>query len=134
MPKRKLTEGQERAARARQGRDETRAVREYLDAINVTKRRGRPLDPERVQARLETIDEQLGDSLEPLERLLLIQQRIDLTHTLQELTQQNGVDIEALEERFVEVAANFAERKGVSYQAWREIGVPAAVLRRAGVS
>jgi hypothetical protein len=34
----------------------------------------------------------------------------------------------------VEVAASYSARQGISYDAWREIGVPAAVLREAGVS
>ena len=31
------------------------------------------------------------------------------------------------------VAAAFSTRKGISKKAWREVGVPAAVLKRAGV-
>ena len=38
------------------------------------------------------------------------------------------------EEGFVEVAASFSERRGISYAAWREIGIAPAVLRRAGIS
>ena len=35
--------------------------------------------------------------------------------------------------RFVDAAAEYSERKGITYSAWRELGVPAAVLKRAGV-
>jgi hypothetical protein len=38
------------------------------------------------------------------------------------------------EERFCQVAAEWAERMGVTYKAFRAQGVPAAVLKQAGVS
>ncbi len=44
------------------------------------------------------------------------------------------LDMDALEEGFVSSAAGYSERKGISYAAWREAGVPAAVLKRAGIS
>ena len=40
----------------------------------------------------------------------------------------------ALEEQFVIAAKGYSERKGISWTAWREVGVPASVLERAGVS
>ena len=42
-------------------------------------------------------------------------------------------DESALEEDFVVAAADYSERKGISYAAWREAGIDAAVLRRAGI-
>ena len=42
-------------------------------------------------------------------------------------------DLEAIESAFVEHAASYAGRKGISYTAWREQGVPAAVLSKAGI-
>jgi hypothetical protein len=38
-----------------------------------------------------------------------------------------------LEDVFVSVASGFSERRGISYDAWRDVGVTAAVLARAGV-
>ncbi len=35
---------------------------------------------------------------------------------------------------FVEVALEFAERYGISYDVWIEVGVPRTVLCRAGIS
>ena len=43
------------------------------------------------------------------------------------------VDITALETEFVAVAKPYAQRKGISYEAWREAGVPAATLKAAGI-
>jgi len=46
----------------------------------------------------------------------------------------SGVDITELEEEFVRVAKGYAARKGISYIAFRQIGVPAAILREAGIN
>ena len=43
------------------------------------------------------------------------------------------VDIDALEAGFVEYAASYATRKGITWPAWREAGVSAEVLRAAGI-
>ena len=34
---------------------------------------------------------------------------------------------------YVKVAKGYAERKGISYAAWRELGVSPDVLRKAGI-
>ena len=60
------------------------------------------------------------------------QERLDLLHELEQLTAP--VDMSALEEQFVIAAQGYSERKGISWTAWREVGVPASVLERAGVS
>jgi hypothetical protein len=39
----------------------------------------------------------------------------------------------ALEHDFVVHAKRFADRRGVSYEAWRDVGVPEHVLARAGI-
>ena len=44
------------------------------------------------------------------------------------------VDISALDEGFITVAKSYSARQGISYATWREIGVDAAVLKRAGIS
>ncbi len=31
-------------------------------------------------------------------------------------------------------AKSYGERKGISYEAWRQLGVPAEVLKRAGIT
>ena len=42
-------------------------------------------------------------------------------------------DISDLEAEFVRVAAGYSERKRVGYYAWRAVGVPASVLKAAGI-
>ena len=46
---------------------------------------------------------------------------------------QNVVDMTALEEGFASAAADYGRRKGITYAAWREAGVDAGLLRRAGI-
>jgi hypothetical protein len=43
------------------------------------------------------------------------------------------VDLTELEQDFVKAAAGYSERKGISYAAWRELGVSAATLKAAGI-
>jgi len=40
---------------------------------------------------------------------------------------------DALERDFVDVAKRFAQLRGVTYEAWRDVGVPEAVLLRADI-
>lgn len=46
----------------------------------------------------------------------------------------SGVEISDLEDAFIEVAKGYGDRKGISYATWRDVGVSAATLKRAGVS
>jgi hypothetical protein len=68
---------------------------------------------------------------DPLRRLLKIQERLDLESALQ--ASESKADLNQLEKEFVKSAAPYSERKGISYSAWRELGVPAAVLEKAGI-
>lgn len=120
-----------KAALAR-GRAEARAVKNYLEALEENRpRRGRRRTPESIQKRLDRIDAEM-DSSSPLKRLQLTQERIDLNTELETLSQP--VDMTQFEDGFVEAAKGYGERKGIGYAAWREMGVPAAMLQRAGIS
>ncbi len=115
-----------------QGRRQSRVVRNYLEALEGTRsRRGRPRAPERIADRIQAIDEALA-AAEPMARVRLIQERLDLTAELSAGAAPN--DLAELEAAFVEVAKPFADAKGITYPAWREVGVPAAVLARAGIT
>ena len=59
-------------------------------------------------------------------------ERLDLQAALE--ATEATVDLEALEKEFVNAAATYSERKGISYSAWRELGVPGSVLERAGIT
>jgi hypothetical protein len=49
------------------------------------------------------------------------------------LIRVDGPAFAALERDFVEAAKQFAQRRGIGYDAWRDVGVTQAVLRRAGI-
>lgn len=115
----------------RQGRQESRVVADYLEALRSTKpRRGRKRTAESIGNRLAAIDDELTTA-NAITELKLVQERRDLQAELEAM--DDDVDISALEDAFVGVAKPYGERKGISYGSWREVGVPAAVLKRAGI-
>jgi uncharacterized protein YicC (UPF0701 family) len=129
-PKSPLTD-QHKAALA-QGRVEGRAVRAYLEALRGNKpKRGRRRTSDSIKKRLNTINDQLK-SADPLTEVRLVQERRDLTSELDGM--QSNVDLKTIEDDFVKVVANYSKRQGISYASWREVGVPASVLTKAGLS
>ena len=119
-----------KAALAR-GREEGRAVRRYLEAIEHQRpKRGRKRSPESIKKRLGTVAERLAGA-DPLARLHLLQERADLQAELARVSGHD--DIAALEKAFVTVARTYGQRKGIAYNAWRAAGVSAAVLQRADI-
>ncbi|MFP5578386.1 MAG: hypothetical protein ACLGIZ_09115 [Acidimicrobiia bacterium] len=84
-----------------------------------------------MQSQLRKIEQQLLEA-DPIKRLQLIQDRMDLQAELE--SSENKADLEGLEKDFIEAAKGYSERKGISYAAWRELGVDAAVLKKAGIS
>jgi hypothetical protein len=122
----------EHKAALAQGRAEGRAVREYLEALRSMKpKRGRSRTPDSIKKRLQAIDDQIADA-DPLTELKLIQERRDLSDELASL--QAKTDLGALEAAFVKVAKGYSTRQGISYASWREVGVEASVLKKAGIS
>jgi hypothetical protein len=114
------------------GRNQGRTVRRYLEGLEAQKpKRGRKRTPESITRRLEVIDEAI-ESADRLTALKLTQERLDLQAELDVMNA--GDDLSELEAEFVAIAASYSERQGISYMAWREIGIPAAVLRQAGIS
>lgn len=121
-----------KAAMAR-GRKAAAAVGAYLEA----------LESERPRRRRELTTDQLTDRLTEaraavksesgVQKLAAAQHVIDLERRILEAAIP-ATDLEALENDFVEWAPVYAKSKGVSYAAFRATGVPAAVLKRAGIS
>jgi hypothetical protein len=122
----------EHKAALAEGRDQGRAVRRYLEALEAHRpRRGRKRTPESMKKRLTAVENELLTA-DPLKRLHLIQERLDLQSALE--TSDAKVDLEALEKEFIAAAGPYSARKGISYSAWRELGVPSPVLTKAGIS
>lgn len=62
------------------------------------------------------------------------QPALDGSVAASEQTVAAAVAQRTLEGEFVAVAGNYPLRRGISYAAWREAGVDAALLRKAGIS
>ena len=116
-----------------QGREDGRAIRQYLEALEGSRpKRGRKRTAETVERQLmETLDRLTTAGA--LDRVTLLQKKMDLEAELGGLSGE-GVDLAILEEAFVASAAGYSERKGITYYAWREAGVEARVLKLAGIS
>ncbi len=131
MPPKKQRMSEQHKRALATGREQGRAVREYLEWLESrTPRRGRKRDtsPER----LAEVEDQIAETESVLRRLHLIQLRRDL-----EVAADNEDDPreeERVRRAFVKAARAYGNSKGITYASWREIGVPAAVLREAGIT
>jgi hypothetical protein len=114
-------------------KSEVAAIRDYLKALEQNApQRGRKRTTESVGRQIATLEDELaGASI--TKRLGLIQQRIELEADLEALSQAASVDLTALEAGFATYAAAYGGRRGISYAAWREIGVSSATLKSAGI-
>jgi hypothetical protein len=113
-----------------QGRLEARSIKAYLRALD-SRRPGRPVTKESLDKRLERVNAKLGDENDPLKRIELLQSKLDLQGALASV--EDGANLDELATNFVAYAKSYSDRKGISYTAWRQFGVPADVLRKAGI-
>ena len=120
----------EHKAALAQGRREGRAVKQYLEGLG-NRRPGRPVTPERLREKVAGLEARIAAESDPLRALEMRQERLDVEAALARA--EASEDFATIEAAFVEQARSYSERKGISYSAWREAGVPAEVLRRAGI-
>ena len=122
----------EHKAALAEGRTQGRAVRNYLDALEATKpKRGRKRTSDSIKKRLDTIESEWGGT-DPLKALNLRQERRDLQAELAGMDEK--ADLDEVEQAFVAAAKSYSQRRGISYEVWRETGVSSEVLKRAGIS
>jgi hypothetical protein len=112
------------------GRLEARSIKAYLTALEARKP-GRPVTRESLEQRLARVNGKLGSETDPLKRLDLLQSKVDIEHTLG--SAEKGANLDELSAGFVTHAKSYSERKGISYTTWRQFGVPAELLRKAGI-
>jgi hypothetical protein len=116
------------------GREEGRAVRRYLEALETNRpKRGRKRTGDTVQRQLGEVTARLTRA-NALDRVQLLQRKMDLEQELAVLEAGEGVDLSELEAGFIEAAKGYSERKGITYAAWREVGIEPRVLKAAGIS
>ena len=113
------------------GRRESRAIKDYLEAM-AARRPGRPVTAETLAARIKDLEKRIGEETNPLKAVDLRQARIDAERALE--SAKESADSAALEAAFIRHAKTYSKRKGIAYAAWREAGVPAAVLKKAGIT
>jgi len=130
MAKRPMSD--EHKAALAKGRTEGRVVRDYLEGLRATKpKRGRKRTVETVMGRLNKIDDEIT-SASAIDELGLVQERRDLLAELEAMN--DTIDISGLEAAFVDVAKSYSDTKSIAYASWRDVGVSAAVLKRAGIT
>lgn len=130
--KKKSKMSAEHKAALAEGRAQGQVVRSYLDALEAHKpKRGRKRTPESIKKRIDVLESEIATA-SLAKRVDLVQERRDLERELGRA--DDKADLQELEKEFVKVAKPYSERKGIEYGTWREIGVPAAVLKQAGIS
>jgi hypothetical protein len=115
-----------------EGRQTSAVVDRYLSALHIPKQRGRKVSAASLQQRLTAAEDKLKHA-SGVARFTTAQDVRDLRARLAETAAAGGRDIKSLEAGFVKVAKRFGEKRGIGYGAWRDAGVPAPVLKRAGV-
>jgi hypothetical protein len=116
-----------------EGRTMSATVDRYLAVMNTPKRRGRKVSKDALEQRLARARQELRTA-SGLMRVLAAQEVRDLQGKLAQLNSTAGVDMKSLETDFVKIANQFSEQRGIGYGAWRDAGVPADVLKRAGIA
>jgi len=108
-------------------------VRRYLEALEATKSRsGRRRSVDVLQRQLDETSAAIPQA-SALERVHLLQRRLDLEGELEDARRHSTPDLGELEAAFIEALPGYSRRKHLSYAAWREAGVPARVLKAAGI-
>jgi hypothetical protein len=115
------------------GRTMSATVDRYLSAVNTPKRRGRKVSKAALEQRLARA-RVTAKSATGVEKVLAAQEVRDLRNRIAGMEAANGSDVKSLEADFVKIAKRFGENRGIGYGAWRDAGVPAAVLKKAGVA
>jgi len=104
----------------------SKIVRRYLEAVAAN---GRRQSPDRIRARISKLQQKKVDTDNVLTQLKSTQAIRELEGQLAAAEDSSGFD--ELEGEFIEVAAAYTDREGISRAVWREFGVPAAVLDKA---
>ena len=114
------------------GRSMSATVDRYLTAVNTPKRRGRKVSKEALQSRLGAAQAR-AKTASGVKKVLAAQQVRELRTQLAAMDAANTSDLKTLETGFIKIAQQFSENRGITYGSWRNAGVPAEVLKKAGI-
>lgn len=115
-------------------RNEARTVEMYLLVLRdaAPQNRGRSKTHADMKKELAIIESKLRSrNLNPLDELKLMQRHADLKAKI--TNSESTTVLKDLEKAFVKVGASYSKRHGISAQSWRKVGVPASVLKVAGI-
>lgn len=113
------------------GKAQATIVRDYLEALaRANKPKTGRLSAEKLKTKLADVTKQIETETDPLKRLSLFKDQRNYGDQL--IERQAETMPPELEQAFIDVASDYAERLGYQYSDFRELGVPAAVLRDAG--
>lgn len=143
MPPKKTTAKKSPAARVvsdshkaamASGRQAARSINAYLTALETVRpKRGRKVSKEDLEQRLAVARDEAENAVGTA-KLLAIQLVEDVEGKLRSLADSAVDNLAELEAGFVESAKAYSESKGISYATWRKVGVPADLLKRAGIT
>ena len=122
---RKKMTAQEKAAK--------NAVDTYLKAIGRQKPRGRQVSVDVLKARRDELKAEAA-ALSGVRRLKRLEEIREVEARIAAKERERPVDLAPLEADFVKYARAYGEANGISYGTWRDAGVPAAVLKKAGIT
>ena len=116
-----------------QEKADRRAVKDYLSALaENSPKQGRKRTADNINARITAIGETMNDA-SAIRRLSLVQERLDLEAELETMARATRIDMGSLETGFIKAASSYGSHRGISYAAWREMGIPATTLKAAGI-
>jgi len=115
------------------GRAMSATVDRYLSSVNTPKRRGRKVSKAVLEQRLAAAHAN-ARSARGVAKVLAAQQIRDFQTRIANINAGSGSDLKSLEADFVKIAKRFGENRGIGYGAWRDAGVPAVVLKKAGIA
>jgi len=116
-----------------EGRTLSATVNRYLAAVNTPKKRGRKVSTATLNSRLVDARARLKTAT-GVDTVKTAQEVRDLQARLAQVNATTPTDMKSLEAAFVKVAKKFGANRGIGYGAWRDAGVPAVVLKRAGIA
>ncbi len=106
-------------------------LKRYLEMISEQSNPGRRFSKGDLEERLAKTIDAIGNEDNLLTKLELTQRRMDLEKRINGL--EDADDPADAEAEFIKVAQGYAERKGITYSAFRDVGVPATILAKTGV-
>lgn len=132
-PRKKINLGKRQGPRSEEwkeasrfGHESNRLVDEYLAVLKQPK----PRMPS--QKTVERIAAEMPKA-RGVQLVILMQQEKDARAALEHAT-KGKERLAAAEAGFVTVAKRFSEKKKITYDTWRDFGVPAPVLKKAGIA